>query len=161
VSDLDSVSIQARLIEILGPDIGPVVAREVIDRAIPAYANDDDCRQYAYQFFRRGAADPRIRRRRGRRKLTSRQALGVRLAIILHRAGVKLAKSHGGRRFDKSKTRGGRQFEKVLQVVFKAVDESAPDDLFDVIEPALKEMDYQLQHPTPASLARLDPNRPD
>jgi hypothetical protein len=167
MSHHDAAWVEAQIVEILGPEVGPRVARAVIERAIPAYANDDDVRQFAHALFSRKDRDPRIRLRRGPRKLTSRDALAVRLAIILRQAGVPQSKTHSitsEARRPRRRSKTGDQFGRVLRVVFQAVGirkENIPEDMFDVIEPALKEMDYQLQHPAPGPLALLDPNRRD
>jgi hypothetical protein len=157
VSRLDSAAIRARIVKILGPNVGPDVSRDVIDWALPAYAIDvarnDDGRVVAGQFRKTLRGRVKIRRGGGPRKLTARQSLAVRVAWILRGAGVETSKSHSNK--DKSKPRGGLKFEHVLRVVFEAVNESRPADMFDVINAALNEA------ANTAPLRLLDPNRPD
>jgi hypothetical protein len=118
MSDRDSASIQAQLVEILGPDVGPVVARGVIGAAIPGYGEIDGCWPA---------------RLRDRPRALRRQTLGVAVAFILSRAGVSMPKTRGG------------QLDQVLTVVFGAVGEPVPDDMFDFIQRTLLEVDWRRQ----------------
>jgi hypothetical protein len=136
LSDPDAASIEAQIVEILGPQVGPVVAQEVIDHAIKGYAIYEP---YVPQWD--WATDQPLvpRTKRGRPKSSRRHYLGVHVALILRRASVPLPKAHTGR----SQISRASDFAKVLSVVFKAVGEPVPADMFDIIEATLAEVELR------------------
>src|SRR5262249_9137012 len=111
----DSVSIRAQLVEILGADVGPAVADQVIASAFSEY----DFRPIW----------PR-KRRPGHPIYTKRENLAISVAHILERLGVRLPKTRGG------------DLDKVLRVVFKAVGEPSPVDMFDIIKIAIEQVEF-------------------
>jgi hypothetical protein len=134
MSDPDPAAIEAQLVEILGAEVGPVVSDKVIARAIPMYLRHRDTCEEADRFLADwgGVDDLPTQKKRGQPPKTARLMLGVNVAFILRQHGIELKLTSLAKN-ETDGSRGGGKLDRVLRVVFQAVGERVPVDLYDVI----------------------------
>jgi hypothetical protein len=119
LAKIDARAIEAQIVEVLGPEVGRAVARDIIHHALPRHASDEQLGSLNLE--RKNAERLGTKMKRGRRPARNREWLAIHVAFILRRNGVPLKKTRGG------------TLDRVLTIAFRGAGESVPADIIDVL----------------------------